>query len=360
MKIGILTLPLKYNYGGILQAYALQTVLKKMGYDPVILNRWKQNDLNRKPLIEILKYNTKLAIKKYFLRKDICKTAGNKAEIDSFLLNKLNLTQRIKSSADLHDSVSAMRLEHFVIGSDQVWRPKYAEDCLFDFYGQFLEHHDFKSLFSYSASFGTSEWEYSDVQSNRCKHLIKKFTSASVREDSAVDLCKEKFGIEVVQTLDPTMLIEKQDYIDLVGDELHEIDLFTYILNSSEEKNSAKSKILRNFNFSSYDANLCSYIKIEEWLEAFYKCKYVFTDSFHGCVFSIIFNKPFIAFANNDRGVARFTSLLKIFNLEDRLVFSEKELSQEKINATIDWQKVNDILECNREKSRLFLQKSIR
>lgn len=92
---------------------------------------------------------------------------------------------------------------------------------------------------------------------------------------------------------------------------------------------------------------------MESWLCGFYDSKYVVTDSFHVCVFAIFFNKPFVAYANKERGYARFKSLLRIFELEDRLIFSLEDFS--KINDKIDWTRINKKIDAMRSISLNFL-----
>jgi len=99
---------------------------------------------------------------------------------------------------------------------------------------------------------------------------------------------------------------------------------------------------------------------VTQWLRGFMDAKYVVTDSFHGVAFSIIFNKPFIAIGNKERGLARFTSVLKKFNLEERLVLTESELTQEKIDAEIDFGKVNEIKKMKQEYAFEFLHKPLK
>ena len=72
----------------------------------------------------------------------------------------------------------------------------------------------------------------------------------------------------------------------------------------------------------------CTSPAVEQWLRGFMDARYVVVDSFHGCVFSILFNKPFIAIANSGRGETRFTSLLKTFGLSSRLIHGAEELNQ--------------------------------
>ena len=94
---------------------------------------------------------------------------------------------------------------------------------------------------------------------------------------------------------------------------------------------------------------------VEEWLQAFHNARYVFTDSFHGSVFSIIFNKEFIAFGNKKRGMDRFHSLLDTFNLAGRLIGSASEYRADLYENAIDWTSVNGILDGERQRAVDFL-----
>ena len=103
----------------------------------------------------------------------------------------------------------------------------------------------------------------------------------------------------------------------------------------------------------------CMYPSVEEWIYSFYSSPFIITDSFHGCVFSIIFNKSFWVIANPQRGLSRITSLLTMFGLQDRLISSPKEIVLEKIRKEINWHKVNRIKEQLREKGREYLSQRI-
>ena len=139
----------------------------------------------------------------------------------------------------------------------------------------------------------------------------------------------------------------------------------SYMLDETEEKNTILQHIVeeQRYNLVSYknidnpDNN--NVPSVEEWLKAFHDTDFVFTDSFHGCVFSIIFNKPFIVYGNKERGMARFNSLLKIFGLEARLVTNNEE-AKKIISQPIDWEKINTIKKEWQEKSLNFLKENLK
>ena len=259
--------------------------------------------------------------------------------------------------------------EGYIVGSDQVWRPAY--NNLNNTYLSFAERWNVKRI-AYAASFGTDEKEYSTEQIVMCTPLIQRFDAVSVREDSGVTLCKEYFGVQAQHVLDPTLLLDKEDYIKLVEEKgfgPSKGNLFVYLLDENEEKMALVNRVAKGNNLAPFfvkvkSDNIYAPVEdriqphVEKWLRAFMDAKFVITDSFHGCVFSILFNKPFIAIGNSDRGLARFNSLLRMFDLEDRLVLDVRK--QENIlDTSIDWGKVNQILVCQRELAYSFITNSI-
>jgi exopolysaccharide biosynthesis predicted pyruvyltransferase EpsI len=94
-------------------------------------------------------------------------------------------------------------------------------------------------------------------------------------------------------------------------------------------------------------------------LEGFFESDFIVTDSFHGVVFSILFNKPFFVIGNHARGLARIYSLTKMFGLGERIVFSVDDLKCETINSHINFDKINKILQIKRLESLDFLKRSL-
>ncbi len=146
-------------------------------------------------------------------------------------------------------------------------------------------------------------------------------------------------------------------------------NLFVYILDKNENKSAIVDSVADQFKLDPFsvmpkssfsepgrkDINDCVFPRVEEWIRGFIDAEFVITDSFHGTVFSIIFNKPFISIDNKSRGLTRFESLLKLFQLEDRLVFSSEAFNYDSFEE-IDWQKANTILKQERERSMQFLK----
>lgn len=108
----------------------------------------------------------------------------------------------------------------------------------------------------------------------------------------------------------------------------------------------------------STDINDCIYPSVSSWLRGFRDAQFVITDSFHGTVFAIIFNKPFLSIVNKNRGASRFYSLLKIFNLENRIIRDQKEL-QERMHQPINFEQVNTIRKQWQKLGKLFLSQNL-
>lgn len=352
MRIGILTLPLNTNYGGILQAYALQTVLQRIGHEVILIER-------RNEVVEPTDFKSKIIkrITKVLLGKDNLKLVLW-GQVDNFKRDNINLLQM----SDLEAFDKTAELDAYVVGSDQVWRPFWKENYIPDFFLEFAKGNNKVKKIAYAASFAVDEWEFTAEETQRYAPLAKLFDTISVREASGVGLCQRYLNVDAVQMLDPTLLLDKSDYENLIRKRNNrttsKAKIFTYILDDSDYKQNVISYAENQLNLSPFKLTFkeCnSFIQllfakkryqipgVEKWLRAFMDSEYVITDSFHGCVFSIIFNKPFWAIGNSGRGMARFTSLLHMFGLEDRLLFDTTEVQSLDFSKPIDWTSINAI-----------------
>lgn len=379
MKIGIITLPFNSNYGGLLQAFALQSVLKQMGHEV-----WSVNRRNR-----IMPFKIKVLSSANRLFKSIRKreagvirswaTAREELIIDQhtnrFISENIRTTNLLKSEKEFA-GLTRYGFDAYVVGSDQVWRPKYSPCITNHFLGFSGDYARIKRI-SYAASFGVDDWEYTPGQTEICRKLVHNFNAVSVREDSAVSLCKAHFGIEAQQVLDPTLLVPREEYIRLVEkDSIAECQgtLLTYVLDKSPDKQEFINKIARETGLQEVsimpkslfrDAgrkkiNDCIYPPVTAWLRGFMDAEYVVTDSFHGTAFAIIFNKPFLALGNSKRGMTRFSSLLKLFGLEDRMIHSTEGILTEKLYIPVDFIHVNEILRIKQQEALAFLNSSLK
>lgn len=374
MRIGILTLPLHTNYGGILQAYALQTVLERMGHEVVVFDTpnksllpplWKLPACFAKRTIwKLIGKADRIFIERYYNTIRPVITKNIQIFVDSYIHRMV-----IRSFKELH----AKDYDAIVVGSDQVWRLSYfcsgwGNTSIDNAYLSFAKRWKIKRI-AYAASFGTDIWEYNDLQTNKCKKMLHLFDAVSVREENGKSLCKDYYDVIAQQILDPTLLLEQDSYISLFAKfntPQSKGTLLYYVLDETEELKNiiwkvAKQKKLVPFavnNPFEYDDSkpLQERIKpsVETWLRGFYDAEFVITDSFHACAFSIIFKKQFVVMGNKKRGMSRFESLLKMFELEDRLVNKETKINCLK---DIDYDRVYSKYNHLKDESLSFLTK---
>lgn len=347
MKIAILTQPLHTNYGGNLQNFALHKVLTDMGHEPVTIDRHHTVKLRTKLklgyfknlLMHFLKGTPKPLWKSYFSSKK--EQAYLRQDITAFIDAYITKTPRLYSDKAVQAIFKENNFDAVIVGSDQCWRPMYSPN-IYTYYLDFLKDNKEIKKLAYAASFGTDQWEYTEEQTARCKKLIQQFDLVTVREKAAVNLVTEKLNKDAEFVLDPTLLLSKEDYIELfVGKNLPDNKgIYTYILDDSDWKTqvveTAKETLgLPQFS-SQHDGTFDSNQKfpsIESWIKGFADADFVITDSFHGTVFSIIFNKPFISLVNVNRGASRFESILGEFDLMHRLA---SDFDQQHIEALIE------------------------
>ena len=251
----------------------------------------------------------------------------------------------------------------FVVGSDQVWRPRYfgrIEDAFLKFTGDWSV-----KRVAYAASFGTDQLEYEYDELEACSKLLAGFDAVSVREDVAVGMCEEWFGYEgASHVLDPVMLLDADLYRTLgaeAADHPCKGKVMTYFLDPSHEKDCVVGFIAKITGNKVAQMPQCSVVPaVEQWLAGFCDADYVVTDSFHGCVLSILLHKRFVAVGNSLRGMARMSSLMSMFGLDGRLVQGiDPEDDGEYWLSEPDWDAVDSVLEEQRSKSFEFLKAAL-
>jgi polysaccharide pyruvyl transferase WcaK-like protein len=379
MKIGILTQPLHNNYGGLLQAYALKEVLHSLGHEVIIINRQSKKVSSFRKFGSIAKsilFGRTIApnvLLNEYLKGLISRETRKFRE--KFIPNLTHLITDNEGMQDLNN----MGFDAYVVGSDQCWRPRYSPSIR-NYFLDFAINDNRVKRIAYAASFGVSHWEFTNEDTDVCRELLKKFDAISVREDSAIDLIKNKLGIgDAIHVLDPTMLLSKEHYNDLVESEKSSVtpgNLNVYVLDKTPEKDKLVRQIEEKLQLKAFEVlpvqrlneQKVSKGNIEDfvypnpaaWIRGFQDAKFVVTDSFHGTVFSILHNVPFIVIGNSERGLSRFQSLLKLFGLEDRLITDVDSVNIGNFTyKNLDWSRVNKILNKERDKSLEFLKKGL-
>ena len=336
MKIGILTHPLGANYGGILQAFALSSYLKGQGHDVTVLNRQSNLPLAKRILKSVLvalhhpRYNN-----------------PRYKHLVSFVKKYINYSKPLSTDGQMSGFVKGNSMDAVIVGSDQVWRTGFAMGYGYNYFLDFVPAGVRK--LSYAASFGLSQWEYNNEQTLRIKQLLSEFKAISVREDEGVQLCKDNIGVTADHVLDPTMLLNASDYEPVTSERKVKDDyVFVYWLGSAEEKQkaieAASIECKRIVDISLRGSE--PLMPIEDWLSYIKYADHVVTDSFHGCVFSILFGKQFTICANDSGGNGRLRSLFSMLGID---------MSSPQIDYTIVYDKLDNL----RSHSYDFLNKAL-
>ena len=318
-RIGIVSVRNEVNIGNNLVKYAISQKLKEFGFIPyIIATLWKSYN------ITFIKETTNLVI----IKNNFSEIKENEYEI-------------------------------LMVNSDQTWN-KF--DKHFYDYG-FLKFAQNWTIprFAYAASFGDN-WIVNKDEKIIIKKLLAKFIGLSVRERSSVEILQKNFGINnSVHVLDPTLLLDKKDYLDLIKNYKSNISksenyLFSYIISPNKYKLNVVKKIALKLNYRVYFVLLNNNTSIQNFIYLISNCKAVVTNSYHGTIFSIIFNKPFITFANL-KG-KRFATLGEIFEIKPRIVrnyyISDLSLLNKPLNINKKY------LNLLKKKSLNFLRKNLK
>lgn len=370
MRIAIITLQLHTNCGGVLQAYALERVLEDMGHTVEIV-RTDEVVPVPKGLRAIWKYSVR-SLRRMLGHKDIEVRREERinAEFPEVGKNYIEFFGKYLSIRDIHSfgDIRPCEYDALVVGSDQVWRPLY-NPYLFDSYLDFARGWNVRRV-AYAVSFGTSDWEYSSPETKKAAELACLFDALSFREESGCRLCREHLGLEPVVTLDPTLLLTAEDWTGLLqetddgwgadsgagkpGGSMPAADkcegsdmcdaadvsargcrIFEYILDHKEKSvlESLESSMCLEYGAENRaaEASISRFPESDPrgsgpvanrvqsspltWLRRLYEADFVITDSFHACVFSIMFHKKFAVLKNAGRGSSRIPDLLALVGL---------------------------------------------
>lgn len=367
MRVAVISLPFWGNYGHMLQAYAMKTVLERLGHSVTFIDRPKTFP---HPCWHLPLSLAKRCYIRYIL--------GNKTQVifeerknrqDYLLMNSKILDflytriVNVKNVEDFSRDIKQGDFDAYIVGSDQVWNADYFSFMFnTDFANAFLaftDHWKVKRI-AYAASFGKEKWNHDAEITSRIKTLLSQFDFVSVRESTGVSICKEILNREACHVLDPTMLLNKEDYLSAVDkikvdDKVSKDCVATYILDNSEANTYLARRVVDivggdlmpiNSKYEDPEASIEDSIQpsVDSWLAGLANSKFVVTDSFHGTVFSILFNKSFVTIGNPKRGLTRIYSLLSMVGLEDRLFSYNTDLRM-LVSTSIDYDRVNRILE---------------
>lgn len=384
MKIGIVTYVKCDNYGAELQAFALQWKLNSLGFNAEVINLEKRNiDMKRNPdvILGAIKQRLKnegikalLSIFRKFKetkRRMNDEGAFKEKDAKKHLLFEKFFEQKVKHSSKYYslDEISSTKdldYDVFIAGSDQIWNYIHT-DRLDVYFLMFANKYHAKKI-SYAASI--SIYDIPKKLRAAYKQYFENIDTISVRELHGADLVKKYSNKTAEVVLDPTFLLSKDDWQREVAVDMNigADYLLIYTLSGSphirkmaqdiaEKKNLKVVNIKSGYSVEPNDGTIHLYeIGPAEWVGLWAKAKYVVTDSFHGTAFSINFNIPFTTLVNpNSMMNSRVLSILKITNLESRIIYDTLSGNLMPDSIEVDFTECNEILNKWKKKSLNFL-----
>lgn len=351
MKIGILTFNRALNYGAMLQMYALQNAIKRLGIDAEVVDY-------RSPYIE--QQRPFLTLKSSAVLSDIARVIfyhKKRATFQKFINKNIHLSDEKYTPANI--SSAAEKFDFFIAGSDQIWNTNLTQMDM----NYFLVFANGFQRYSYAASIGMLD--FPKEGKTQIVDALRNFRYISVREKSAQELIENEVQhVKCICSLDPTLLLTKDEWSLLTACVRPEKE--KYIMVFSVEKSLtlieevvryARNKSLKVLYVGPYvKTNLVTYIPaptVERLLALFMNSECVFTNSFHGTVFSIVFHKKFYSRIELEKGRnARVTDLLESLGLSNRLNLMN-------IESEVDWVYVDEQIAAKRKESISYLQRVI-
>ncbi len=388
MKATIVTFNRAYNYGAVLQCYALAKIIKDNGSECEVLDyfppRFRHVYYRKSTNVMQLSYKVVSTLfenrtPKRFKRNKRKMIAFNQAlrernkNFESFVEKALPLTSKTIYSKIGMRSVRS-DCDCYITGSDQVWHNKW---CDFDktFFLDFPDANS-KLKISYAASFGMKQLPNELV--NEYKRRLQDFDMISVREESGVKIINDLINKPAVVSCDPTLLLDCDAWSEICDESIAEKEpyILVYYTCMSDKLQKCAKKLSEKTGYKvvslpctispyvmsgEYDAPYGFDLRAEsgpaEFLSLFKNAKYILTNTFHGTVFSVIFKKQFqTALISNGKEMnTRAAELLKNLNINNRDLMDDEN----DIDEAIDWCEVSNRLNDIREESTSYIKKMI-
>ena len=371
MKVGVLTLHRSQNYGGLLQSYALQRVLAALGVNSEIIDYWypgSDNALYGTSFADCKSINAKL---RFALDGLLCASKGLRGAKLLRIQRSIDFVKRHLSGESYPDyeslTAKARGYDAYICGSDQVWNPNYGS--AYDAFRLGFVPEGRKKI-SYAASFGVPS--LTPAQASACGEALRGFHHISVRERDGLRIVKDLTGKDAELVLDPTLLLTFDDWAELLlAPRPTEKYILCYFLGDNKATQSTVYDFQRQHPMPIYTVGyhplrvLNRKLKTVvdagpiQFLSLFAGASHVFTNSFHGTVFSILFKKPFHTFVDTNAHrmamSSRISSLTELLGLEGRICESGSRAGE----AAVDYGHVLEILSSERAKSIDFLKMAL-
>lgn len=364
MKIGIITMYYRRNYGGILQSYALFQILKQIGHDVSIINYKSSNAIGTYHPIFILQYILKKIRGCLFLRKhtSTIRTKSLSEELlqkfTDFKSDYLRYSEDV-TQHNLTDIVN--KYDAIVFGSDQIWNSMNKRNLVF--FGDFGTEIGCQKIAYAPCSIYSKPPCYNKA---KLKGLLNGFKALSVRDSTTAELVKNIVGIIPQIVADPTVLYDFKEFI--IPAICQEKYIFAYILGSEINggHQAALDKIFKKIGIMKVIAIVISDVSLEaekfadevlytaspiDWVNLIANSQYVYTDSFHGTMFAMKFHKPFLTYYKDASRASRLLDIKKTYNIQN-IVSSVEEFD---VSNLVDYNVVDTQLDRIKRKSLNYL-----
>lgn len=387
MKVAIASVYYYENYGSMLQAYATQKVLDKMGIVNETINiEGISREINnkRKRYFIFASFTSRIFFvkaaklfdkiyKKFGKREYVRNSQIRKEMFEQFKKEKFRLTRRTETLSEL--STMSREYDAVIVGSDQLWLPV---NIAADFFTLSFVPDGVKRI-SYATSFGQSNLPRHIK--NKARNFLEKFYAISVRESAGKKIVEELTNKKVSIVCDPTMLLSKKEWLENIETEkvIKEKYIFCYFLGRNRKHRDYVSKLKKNvgikiiaiphadeyvrFDEKYSDVNLYA-VGPKEFLSLINNAEYICTDSFHAIVFSILFHKKFFCFkryrkeniysTNN-----RIESLLGYLGIKERIISVEDCDVNDLTRMNIDYTDVDNRINKLKSRSLDFIRSSL-
>lgn len=337
-KVGIITMHKVRNYGSALQAYALQEVIRSMGYEVELIDYLFPNEYH-KSLRPKESFFTKILL--FLVQLFYCFPQVKRDKIFSNFYKKFFCLSPIQYKSKIEIDKNPPQYDIYVTGSDQVWNSKYiGNDTTF-----MLSFTNSKAKISYSSSFASEvvDVKYKELYAN----YLSNYSALAVREQNGRKIIREILNRDSSVVLDPTLLLSQKDYDKLSMQsniEINEPYILAYILgysfnpypyietliNHIQSKLKMKVYLLSVSNTKMlFKSNSKRLQKVGpcEFVSLFKNSSFVITTSFHGTAFAINYQKPFYSLIEKNKD-DRLLSLLELLKLKDRALYNNSTLPE--------------------------------
>lgn len=372
-KVGLVTIHDIYNYGSVLQAYATQKVIESFGYDVEIIDYKYPNKYHSSKINPLIKLKGKL----FFIINSLLKDLLPGRKYQQYVKNYKYFKQKnYKLSTNSYKSIEEIKAKPpqydiYISGSDQIWRAEFVkfDEC---FLLNFVQN---VKKISYASSFGAND--VPNEYKNRFSATLNQYNHIGVRESRGVDIVKELTGKDATLVLDPTLLLNKEDWEKVLVEYNSETPyILCYGQNMGDGYMEKLAKHLKRTAYKDHkivriNGKFYDYFNKEmefildagpaEFLGLFKNASLVLAQSFHATVFSIIFEKKFISILRGDSNHdSRQIQILTLLGLEDRIIYIGDSLSKCSLFVeNINYAKVGELLDNERDISFSFIEKSL-